>query len=453
MENQRMNRKRSLIRLISYLVSLFLVLTIWGATETYTRRQYEQQIRISQERALSELGNYMSNITVALQKGVYANTEPMLAGLSSSLWRESTGAKESLAQLGDGENPLFNTYKFLSQVGNFTMALNRKLADGKNISTEERKELKTLLSFARSISEHVDYMQLMFENQQFTFEESLSSLSLDKNQGASSLSYIEGIGNAEETLVDFPTLIYDGPFSDNINQKESKLLKQANPISRDKARQIALEYCNAKPDEIFDAGEEDGRMPAYLFSYGNGSMISVTKAGGYVPYMICGSFAKEEKFDQRQSIEKASEFLKEHGYENMTENYFSTNDGICTINFAYMQDEITCYPDLVKVSVSMDTGKVIAIDARSYIMNHYERETNPEGLSYQQAMESVSEELQVEDISRAIIPTDSGKEIFAYEFLCKGNEDEDILVYINAATGDEADILMLLYSDGGILTR
>ena len=46
-----------------------------------------------------------------------------------------------------------------------------------------------------------------------------------------------------------------------------------------------------------------------------------------------------------------------------------------------------------------------------------------------------------------------GKEIYAYEFLCTDKKQNDVLIYIDAVTGNEADIKLLLYSDGGTLTR
>ena len=53
----------------------------------------------------------------------------------------------------------------------------------------------------------------------------------------------------------------------------------------------------------------------------------------------------------------------------------------------------------------------------------------------------------------AFIPTDAGGEIYCYEFRCKGQKEDEILVYIDAKTGNEANILQLLYADGGMLTR
>ena len=59
----------------------------------------------------------------------------------------------------------------------------------------------------------------------------------------------------------------------------------------------------------------------------------------------------------------------------MKESYYVINDGICTINYAYSQDGVTCYPDLVKVAVALDTGGVVEYNATGYIMNHTDRGT------------------------------------------------------------------------------
>ena len=45
------------------------------------------------------------------------------------------------------------------------------------------------------------------------------------------------------------------------------------------------------------------------------------------------------------------------------------------------------------------------------------------------------------------------RDSYCYEFRCKGQKEEEILVYIDAKTGNEANILQLLYADGGMLTR
>jgi hypothetical protein len=61
--------------------------------------------------------------------------------------------------------------------------------------------------------------------------------------------------------------------------------------------------------------------------------------------------------------------------------------------------------------------------------------------------------LKVKASKEVFIPTDFGTEIFAFEYHCVATDEQEILVYIDPKTGDEAEILILLYSDNGVLTK
>ena len=69
----------------------------------------------------------------------------------------------------------------------------------------------------------------------------------------------------------------------------------------------------------------------------------------------------------------------------MEESYYFTDDGICTINFAYEDNDVIMYPDLIKVSVCLETGNVLSFDASGYISNHIERDNLNVVLSKSQA--------------------------------------------------------------------
>ena len=43
--------------------------------------------------------------------------------------------------------------------------------------------------------------------------------------------------------------------------------------------------------------------------------------------------------------------------------------------------------------------------------------------------------------------------MLTYEYLCQAENGEEVLVYLNADTGMEEQILILLRSDNGVLTR
>ena len=137
----------------------------------------------------------------------------------------------------------------------------------------------------------------------------------------------------------------------------------------------------------------------------------------------------------------------------MKNSYYYNNDGICTINFAYTQNAVVCYSDLIKVSVSLDKGEIVSVDCTGFLMNHKSRNVPGNILDEASAANSISSMLKCKSSQTAFIPMSDGSEVFAYEFFCSDKSGNDVLVYIDAQTGKEADIQLLLYSDGGTLTR
>ncbi len=137
----------------------------------------------------------------------------------------------------------------------------------------------------------------------------------------------------------------------------------------------------------------------------------------------------------------------------MTPTYSFTSDGICCLNFAGTAGDYTVYPDLIKVGVSLSDKKVVSMDAADYVMNHVPRTPPEPSLSEDEAKGVLSPDLTPQSTDFALIPTPGGGEVWAYEILCKTPEDNDVLVYVDVTTGREADLLLLLYADGGTLTK
>ena len=52
----------------------------------------------------------------------------------------------------------------------------------------------------------------------------------------------------------------------------------------------------------------------------------------------------------------------------------------------------------------------------------------------------------------AIIPTEGGREKYCHEFLCQTEDGDRYLMYVNAQTGRQEKILILLEDESGTLT-
>lgn len=440
--------RRSTVRIVSFILAGFVALGASTIVHSVRARNLELQVEAANERAVGELGEYISNIQTSLQKGLYANTPDMAAKLSMQLRQEAAGAKSSLSQLSLSELELDNLYRFLSQVGEFALSLSRKLDSGQEITAGERETLKTLSAHADKLAAQMEEIRTALESGTLTFTQAVNTLS-----SKSGTDYIgTAIDDIEQSMADLPTLIYDGPFSDHIMQAQPKMTSGKAEISLSEAAAIASQISGIAADELTNTEDEGGTMPSYGFSHGD-MTLSITKNGGYLSYMLSSRYADEATIGYTEAVQKAKEYLNRIGYTNMAESYYSISDGICTINFAYTENDVICYPDLIKVSVALDNGEVTSVDARGYLMNHTQRTAMTPAMTSDAAAASVSDALKIVSVRPALIPTDAKGEKYCYEFKCKGENGEDVLVYINTATGQEDNILILTYSDDGIFAR
>lgn len=439
--------KRAKARIVLYLSAVILVLGIFSIVQTVKANKYERETLITRQMALISLDEYLNNISTNLEKTIYANTPAMLSKLSTEMWREASSAKNSLSMLPTGDSSLDNTYKFLSQIGEFVMSLQRKTASGEELTANERNQLRQLYDYCNSLNEQVQKMCYDLENGNFSFESTNSTL-LKRDDNISTIS--GSFDDVEQSISDLPSLIYDGPFSDHIEQGEAKFIKGLDEITKDQGLEIAKNICSDA--DLQYSSDENGNIPCYVYQSEN-CTVGITKQGGKPLYMLSSEYVGEISYKYEDALKNALSYLKKIGYTNLKESYYFIDDGVCTINFSAEQNDVILYPDLIKVSVSLENGKILSFDATGYVSNHTERKIPENKISLVNARENVNDELTIIDSRVCIIPTEWKTEQYCYEFHCKTQNDQELLVYIDSVTGQEDNILILLYSDNGVLTK
>lgn len=179
--------------------------------------------------------------------------------------------------------------------------------------------------------------------------------------------------------------------------------------------------------------------------------IAVSQKGGHIVYMNYYREVKEEKINPDQALEIGKKFLEEKGYSNMKETYYMMQSGNIVINYAYMQDDVTVYSDLIKLKIALDNGEILGMELAGYLNCHEERNIDKDIISKEKAKENLNKEIEIISEGLAIIPTEFLTEILCWEF--KGKvDDNEFIVYINAKNGEEEDILMIINTPNGTLT-
>ena len=203
---------------------------------------------------------------------------------------------------------------------------------------------------------------------------------------------------------------------------------------------------------------ENGNIAVYDFTiriknedYNNPLTISVSKKGGHIVVANHNRNITEEKIQIDEANEIGKNFLYNLGIPDMKPTYYLKQGGAVTINYAYLQDNVTIYPDLIKVKIALDNGEILGIETTGYLNSHTQRTMSQIKVSKEEAKAKINKNLQIENERLAIIPTEFQTEIMCWEF--KGRvDDREFLVYINVETGKEEDILVILNSDEGTLT-
>lgn len=231
-------------------------------------------------------------------------------------------------------------------------------------------------------------------------------------------------------------------------------------IDEKRANQIAKEFIGQDRIQEFNSNGliENGNIQVYDFNAkiddngnNNNLTISIAKKGGHIVNMNYNREVKAEVISQDEANEKGKEFLNSRGISNMKATYYLKEGGIVTINYAYEQNGVTIYPDLIKVKVALDNGEILGIETTGYLNSHYERNIPTAKITKEKAKENLNKSLQIESEGMAIIPTEFKTEIFCWEFKGKA-DDTEFLVYINAETGAEEDILVIKNTPNGTLT-
>ncbi|MBE6837862.1 MAG: germination protein YpeB [Ruminococcus sp.] len=437
--------KRTLIRIISFTVAVTLALVIRNFQLMCENAKTTTALENNYHRAIEDLSESANNITNTLSKGIYCGTPEMMQKLSVKLWNDASNAKVALAQLPMEELQLQNTYKFLSQVGNYALSISEKAEKGEKLSNEEYTNLKSLYDYSKNFSRSMWALESLTESGQIV----VSEIGGVENSEVPAIT--DGFKEFEEGFENYPSLIYDGPFSDHILEKNPLMTQGQQEVSEEAARKRAAQVANINENQLKSAEGEAGKMPSYIFD-ADGVSVAITKKGGFVSYMIKSREVTSSSVSTNKALNNALDYLMNLGIENMKVTYYETYNNVITINFASKQEDVLCYTDLIKVSVALDNGEILGFDARGYIVNHTLRDFPVELITEKQAKALVSPLLTIKETQLALIPTDSLGEVLCYEFLCESADGNNILVYIGVESGEEEEILILYKSENGILT-
>lgn len=444
--------------MLNVIVVLFTIIIILSVIIYKKQTEYRQASENQYNMAFYELVDYVQNVEIYLAKSLISSSPEHGAETLTHVWREANLAQAYLSRLPIDSVELEKTAKFLNQVSDYSYSLSRKNIYNEELTEEDLKNLEDLHNYSVELRNTLDQLSADINDGRIKWGELTKKGKVAFAQEVSNISK-NSFSNLEENFHEYSGLIYDGAFSEHMTSSQKKGLTGDN-IDEEKAKQIATDFIGKDgAQEINLSGKsENTDIITYDFSVKvnneneENMNISITEKGGHVLLMNYNRNIEAELISQEEADKIGKQFLEDRGLNNMKETYYLKQDGIVTINYAYKQDEVTVYPDLIKLKIALDNGEVMGIETKGYLNSHEERKIPEVKITKEKAKESLNKNLEITSESLAIIPTEWQTEVLCWEFKGKVN-DTDFLVYVNAETGKEEDILVITNTPNGTLTQ
>ena len=387
--------------------------------------------------SLYELNSVVDNLDTNLSKARVANTRSEQVKLLSDIAIESEMAQTILERLPVDSQLTQNITSFVNKVGDSAQEMLYSVAGGKKLTDSQ-----------------IASLQYMYEtNQQLknTLNELTSTANandmLDMLRGKENSLMFTTFGDIQNTPVEVPKEIHDGPFAENTDKVSAKNLKGLEEISAARAEELAQKYfADYGVTGVNCTGEVKAeQLQCYnvTISTDDGDMwAQISKLGGKVVEFNSYKDCPDKNFSVERCIDIAEDFLSDLGFDNLKPVWTSENGTTCNLNFAYVDGGVICYSDMVKVKVCEQRGKVTGMEAISYVLNHTGRKIPSASLSKSEAKEKIHTNLEVKASRLALIPV-SGGERLAWEFYgVYGNND--YYVYIDAQSGQEIEMFTVV---------
>ncbi|MGI5902134.1 MAG: PepSY1/2 domain-containing protein [Desulfitobacteriia bacterium] len=463
----------------------------WGITQYRMLQDQKIAIENQYKRALNDLVEDLNEVETSMSKVKAAGSTPQRVLYLSQVWKGSDNALNRFSQLPADEVGISYVDTLVNQVADFSKTLSTKVATTGKIEPEEQKTFNAMheriTEVARSVQEisnqfyaenlaWVDKKPGMLQKMGLNWstwargqalekglegdgaisataqgQEESGNDSKDQKQAAQKPSSVRGgLKQLDASLQKYPPFTYAGELDKHYVEKPLGLPE--GTIDENKAISVAksflqqLGYTRATPKVT---GLTDAPLGGFNLLY-NDAYLEVSKKGGVVTFYRDQREIGERKLEVEEALEKAKKALKKLDW-NLEITSTEDLDSYVQVEAVALENGVRLYPDKVRLTIALDSGQLIGLDANPYYAYHHDRKLNKK-LSLEEAKAKLAPNFKIVENRLALISKAGTEEAFCYEF--RGTiGDEEYLVYINALDGTEEKISRIVNTPRGKLIQ
>ena len=454
----KFTKKRMIYTFIVTIIVVFS--TTFAILMTLERTDYRNYLQGEYSKSMYDLITFVDNINSGLTKASIEGSKDQDIIAFEEIFKYSSIAGDKLSSLPIDQGTGEKINKFLSQIGDFSSTLVRKMSQGGKIEDKDYNTIDNLKRESGTLEISLNKTLQDINNGKIKWGEIRKKVSgvLTKTS-ADTLN--KEFSNINKQVGNYPALIYDGPFSDNVQEIKPKV-EELRIVSLKDAENTVKNCIGSSRISSMEADKSSSKskIDTYNFKvYIKGRSkkdgyisCNVSRHGGKILYLLDNRNISASKLSIDKAEAIGNDFLKKIGYNDMHPMYaLKYDNNTAVISYVLVQNSVTIYTDQIKLKVALDNGDITGIESEKYLTSHVDKRNNlTPGISRGKAQEAVGRRLNIQGVKLAIIPSLNNDEKLAYEF--SGNyKGTDFKVYIDANTGYEIRILQIINTPNGKL--
>lgn len=295
-------------------IILLVIALVMGLFLYKEKNKYTVATENNYNFALYQIVDYAKDVEHYLAKSIISSSPEHSAETLMHVWREANLALSYLTQLPIASNELANTEKFLNQVSDYSFTLAKKTINGENLEQQELDNLKKLYDYSIDLSGILEQLSSDMGEGTISWKELTKNVDTTFAQQVDNLSATT-FSNIDTNFGEYEGLIYDGAYSEHIENAEKKGLV-GDEVTEEQAKQKAISFIGGERIEKIELNSlvENGNIEVYDFTAtlkdkGYFS-IAISKKGGHIVVANYNREVNEEKISQEEANKKGKEFLE-----------------------------------------------------------------------------------------------------------------------------------------------
>ena len=416
----------------------------WGYQEHREKNAILLNAENNYQRAFHDLAYHVDLLHDKIGATLAMNSRSSLSPALAEVWRLTSEAHNDVGQLPLTLLPFNKTEEFLASIGDFSYQTAIRDLDKQPLNEKEYSALQGLYKQAADIQDELrDVQHLVLKNNLRWMD---VELAIATGKQATDNTIIDGFKSVEKTVEGYSETDFGPAFINMQKKDENYKYLEGDKIKKDEAVKIAKKY--AKLGEKVNVKiEENGKGSDYGFfsvSIQNKkdkqeANMDITKKGGYPIWFLISRDVKESSISLNDASNKAIQFLKDNGFENLDLFESAQYDNLGVFTFVTNENDIRIYPDAIKVKVALDNGQLLGFSANDYLKSHHTRELPAPVQTKEQARAKINPNLKIMEDRLAVILNDLNKEVLCYEFMGVLGDDT-FRIFINAENGIEEKV-------------